>query len=80
MIQDFNSWFYKLLEFLDLDVSQDTINVILQKADFKADQGNVKAHKRQVTPGDHKRKLNEETIKLLNSKFGEILTIYDYVL
>ena len=80
MVQDFDGWLQKLLEFLALDISQNTINEILQKANFKVDREDVKAHKRQVTPGDHKRKLKEETIKFLNLKFNDILATFDYTL
>ena len=36
------------------------------------------AHIRKVTPGDHKDKLNLNTIKLLNEVFEDILVKYNY--
>jgi hypothetical protein len=39
---------------------------------------NAHAHKRQVVPGDHRRKLAPETIVQLNQQFGEILSLLQY--
>ena len=38
------------------------------------------AHKRHVTPGDHKAKLKPETIKELNHLFGDVLKVLGYKL
>ena len=78
MIKDFNSWLDTLSGFLNVNVSAGTLNNIRQKADFSVQKEKVDAHKRQVAPGDHKRKLKEETIGILNSEFGEILAKLDY--
>jgi hypothetical protein len=47
-------------------------------ADFKVSSEDIYKHKRQVTPGDHKRKLKPETIDILNQKTAEVLKLYDY--
>jgi hypothetical protein len=38
----------------------------------------VYSHKRQVSPGDYKRKLKKSTIELLNNEFSSILASLDY--
>jgi hypothetical protein len=46
--------------------------------EFTVSSENVHAHKRQVVPGDHRRKLAPETIVQLNQQFGEILSLLQY--
>jgi hypothetical protein len=50
------------------------------KDDFSVDQEDIYANKRQITPGDHRRKLQPETIDRLNEIFSEILETLDYPL
>lgn len=73
MINDFHSWLYKLREFTSLNVKEETIKTIIRNASFNVDKEVVKSHKRQVAPGDHKRKLKKETINILNSQYKEVL-------
>jgi len=44
----------------------------------KVDREDQWAHKRKVTPGDHKQKLRPETISQLNDAFGDVLTQLGY--
>jgi hypothetical protein len=78
MIADFNKWLRGLTEFMNLQPGPEIMESIVKKTSFSVDKENVKSHKRQVTPGDHMRKLKEDTIKILNSEFGEILAALDY--
>jgi len=78
MIQDFNTWLDSLQKFMHINVSAKTLDTILEKTDFRTDKEDVKAHKRQVVPGDHMRKLKKETISHLNSEFKEILETLNY--
>ncbi len=48
------------------------------KNEFKVSKENVNKHKRKITPGDHKIKLNPETIELLNYEFKDILNLLNY--
>lgn len=43
------------------------------RAEFQVESENIYKHKRQITPGDYKRKLSPETIGFLNSEFRDIL-------
>ncbi|MCX6579054.1 MAG: sulfotransferase domain-containing protein [Candidatus Aminicenantes bacterium] len=78
MVTDFGPWLDRLLAFLDLDVAPGLIAEIKAGADFKVSSENIYKHKRQVTPGDHKRKLKPETIDILNNKTAEVLKLYNY--
>lgn len=78
MVSDFPDWFEQVNQFLSLDnVSQALQEKILAEANFEVEE-NINSHKRQVQPGDHKRKLKPETIAQLNSIFSEVLTSLDY--
>jgi hypothetical protein len=78
MLEDFDNWLNNIIRFIDVNVKKGTIESIKRKANFKVDKEDVKAHKRQVIPGDHKRKLKKETINILNSQFNKILDELDY--
>lgn len=78
MVSDFDSWLDTLIGGLELNVSPQLINQIKSEADFTVDKEDIKSHKRQVTPGDHKRKLKPETIEILNSRFAGVLDAIGY--
>lgn len=78
MIKDFNTWLDSLQEFMNINISAKTLSTIMQETDFSIQKENIKAHKRQVVPGDHMRKLKKETISHLNSEFKEILEKLNY--
>jgi hypothetical protein len=46
--------------------------------DFTIPSENIYRHKRQITPGDHKQKLKEDTIKRLSDEFSDILKMLNY--
>lgn len=78
MVTNFEPWLERLLEFLNLDVDPGLIAEIKAGADFKVTNEDIYKHRRQVTPGDHKRKLKPETIAVLNEKTDEVLKLYNY--
>lgn len=78
MVTNFEPWLERLLAFLDLDVAPELIAEIKAGADFKVSNEDIYKHKRQVTPGDHKRKLKTETIAILNEKTADVLKLYNY--
>jgi hypothetical protein len=80
MVTDFEPWLNQLLTFLDLDISPELKNEISDSGNFKVDKENVYKHKRQVTPGDYKRKLKPETIERLNIYMKNVLNLYGYSL
>jgi hypothetical protein len=78
MVLDFEQWLNQLVDFLNLDINPQIITKIKNQANLKVNTENVYAHKRQVTPGDYQRKLQPETIALLNSELKPILEQLDY--
>jgi hypothetical protein len=71
MVQNFPSYAKKMLEWCDL---QEHHRIIVRKFNkFKAPKEDIYAHKRQVTPGDHKRKLKRPTINQITRKLKPIL-------
>ena len=78
MIADFESWLAGFLEFSGIHLREEAIEAIKREANFNVKKEDPKSHKRQVTPGDHKRKLKEETIRSLNRQFKKILEVFHY--
>lgn len=78
MVADFDPWIAQLLDFSGLKLGQKTIESIKRTANFNVDKEDRTSHKRQVTPGDHKRKLKDETINILNAEFEKILEAFHY--
>jgi hypothetical protein len=48
------------------------------KKKFTVSSEDIYRHKRQIAPGDHKRKLKEDTIKRLTFEFKDILKLLNY--
>jgi hypothetical protein len=59
------------------DVDKGLVEKLIHEADFDVAE-NINSHKRQVKPGDRRRKLKPETISQLNSTFSEVLDLLDY--
>lgn len=78
MLTNFNNWLVDLVRFTNLKPSEKILNSIVKNANFSVKKEDVKSHKRQVTPGDHKRKLKKETIEIMNSELNEILKELNY--
>ncbi|MFO8053163.1 MAG: sulfotransferase domain-containing protein [Candidatus Omnitrophota bacterium] len=78
IVVNFENELRKILNFFNLDVSQDIIKNILKNANFNVEKENIYSHKRRVTPGDHKEKLNQETITCLNKFYSQILNKLEY--
>ncbi len=79
MVTSFESWLEKLTSCASLKISPELREKLLGQADFKVEKEDKKSHKRQVTPGDHKRKLKPETQEKLTRKFEDILQALDYL-
>lgn len=78
MVLDFPDWFEQVNHFLALkNISSELQSKILSEANFQVEES-VTAHKRQVQPGDHKRKLKPSTIAQLNKLFSDVLQAFNY--
>lgn len=80
MVTSFKPWFEKLTAYLEIEPSPELRQNLLQKADFTVEKEDIYSHKRQVTPGDHLRKLKPETIAVLNREFAGVLKQLQYPL
>lgn len=70
MVTNFKSYIKKLLDWCDLSKCYRQMSSFDR---FRPPKENIYAHKRQVSPGDHKRKLSPATINRLTQKFKPIL-------
>ena len=80
MVGDFEAWLARLVDYCELDQHQAIIQAILDEADFDVKKEDKYSQRRQVTPGDHRRKLLPATIAELNDRFGAVLATMDYPL
>jgi hypothetical protein len=78
MVADFPTWLDRLSSHTGLSTETVAIHDIRNAADFTVKEEDIYAQRRQVTPGDYLRKLQPETIKALNIKFGGILDKFGY--
>lgn len=79
MVNDFDRWFDQIIEFSNLKWNfklRCCLNSLREEADFSVDREDVTQHKRQVTPGDYRRKLLPETIESLNHCCNRIFELF----
>jgi hypothetical protein len=79
MVTDFPRWLGQVLRFWGFSPNSKTALKLVAKADFGVSHERQDRHKRQVTPGDHLRKLQPRTIDALNVQFWDILVELGYV-
>ncbi|MCW5874055.1 MAG: sulfotransferase domain-containing protein [Anaerolineales bacterium] len=79
MVLNFDSWLHSVSTHLGLDKHPEVLDAIRQQANFSVESEDKFSQKRQVTPGDHLRKLKPETISELNKRFGAILQRLGYL-
>ena len=78
MVSNFDNWLDTIVDFLELKISPKLLKKMKEEANFIVEEENVYAHKRQVLPGEHQRKLKPETIEILNTNLSEILDKFGY--
>jgi len=80
MVLAFPSWLKKILSAFDLPNEEETAAIVTARHanSVAAEKEDVWAHKRKVTPGDHREKLNAKTIRQLDETFGPILQRLGY--
>jgi hypothetical protein len=79
MIGDFSEWLRALVAFLDIKVDKLMLDSIVDSSDFSVDKENIYSNKRQVLPGDHRRKLDPKTIDRLTARFENVLNVLGYL-
>ncbi len=78
MVADFGAFLDRVIDYWGLSVDTEMRNRFLALADFEVQGEDVHSHKRQVTPGDHRRKLAPETIGWLTEQFSAVLDQLGY--
>lgn len=78
MVADFPGWLAKLSLHLGLAEQKSALEQIEQQADFAVRVEDEFSQRRQVTPGDHERKLLPATIRSLNLSFKSVLKELGY--
>ncbi|MEH6647552.1 sulfotransferase domain-containing protein [Sulfitobacter sp.] len=78
MTENTPKWLGKISDFLDQPISDELRSKLHKKTQFSVDVEDSSKHKRQVTPGDHKRKLKPETIVQLNNILTHELQSFGY--
>lgn len=80
MIADFTIWLEQLLAHCQWEISPSLRDQLLNEADWGRNikQENTSSHRRQVTPGDYKRKLQTKTIDYLNEYLSDVLSEFGY--
>jgi len=78
IVVNFDNELEKVLKFLKLNVGQKTIDEILKTGNFRVEREDIYSHKRQVSSGDHKKKLRKDTIVQLDKAYAEILEKLNY--
>ena len=82
MVLAFPSWLEKIVSAFDLPDPEETRAVVAARhANSVAAEGeeDVWSHKRKVTPGDHREKLQAETIRQLDEIFASVLERLGYL-
>ncbi|HEX4666601.1 MAG TPA: sulfotransferase domain-containing protein [Chthoniobacterales bacterium] len=81
MVLAFPSWLEKIVNAFDLPAPEETRAVVAARhANSVAaeEEEDVWSHKRKVTPGDHREKLQSETIRALDRIFAPVLERLGY--
>ena len=72
-------WIQEIAQFLNLEADEIIIQNILDRVDIVPDKEDPKNFIRKAVPGDHKNKLQPETIEQLNEIFAEVLKEFKYI-
>lgn len=78
MVTNFAVWLSEMFKHLGIKPSEQIIKELIDEAKFEVKE-DIYSHKRQVKPGDHRRKLQVNTIKQLNLELQDILNIHGWV-
>lgn len=78
MTENTNKWLGQISDFLDQPITDKLHAKLSNKTRFSVDVEDSSKHKRQITPGDYKRKLKPETITQLNNILMHELHSFDY--
>ncbi|WP_036182038.1 sulfotransferase domain-containing protein [Palleronia rufa] len=78
MVLDTEAWLNRMAEFVDQPLTEPLRARLGGKIHFAVDSEDPKRHKRQVRPGDHRRKLRPETIEAIDDILKPELDFFGY--
>lgn len=78
MVDNTKHWLAQISKFIEQPLTPELEKGIAKYINFRVSSEDEARHKRQVAPGDHKRKLTPETISILNEKLAPMLNAYQY--
>lgn len=79
MKSDFPAWLRGLLDYTELDIEEKHFQFLLREnTRRRPKKEDIHQHLRKGKAGEHKEKLQQETIDYLNSKFVPILETFKY--
>ncbi|MCP5364803.1 MAG: sulfotransferase domain-containing protein [Hyphomicrobiales bacterium] len=78
LVTNFEHWFNTVETFCQFKVSEKTRRSLIEEAVQPARTENSQNKRRQVTPGDHRQKLQPQTIDTLNQTFAAVLDAFGY--
>lgn len=78
IIFDKVTWVKSMLDFIGEELPEKDVISIAKKHDLRPSEENPLLHVRQVTPGNYKKHLAEETIDRLNETFTNVLNHFSY--
>jgi hypothetical protein len=78
MVERTEGWLQQISDFTGIKLTPELREKIAQYAKFSVSKEEIGRHKRQVTPGDHRRKLKPKTIKQITEELREHLEAFGY--
>lgn len=78
MVANTETWLDQIASFLGQPLTDELRATLGDDIDFSVDTEDASQHKRQVTPGDHARKLKPETIVEMNKVLGPGMEKFGY--
>lgn len=78
MVEETDTWLTDISHFLAQPLTDKLVERLKAKLDFSVAEEDPSKHKRQVSPGDHGRKLKGETISYMNRVAGEEMKYFGY--
>lgn len=71
-------WIVSLADHLGLGITREQLGELLEKVDLRPQKEDIHSNVRQVTPGDHRKKLKSSTIDELNQTLEPALEAFGY--
>lgn len=78
MIANYGAWLDKIIKHAGFTPTPEAVTRYIGSAPRPKKSENPDRHIRQITPGDHRRKLRPETINELNLRFADSLKAFGY--